>query len=95
MPAAPTPSRTPSTAVVVTPDVRNFFTEAEITGQGGFQSLCRLLAERLARTSVLRLDRDEFVRVARYANNYGDGGFQTRLRRILASWVAQHAKEIV
>lgn len=76
--------------VVVTPDVRAFFVESTIKGQGGFQSLCRQLAERLRRSKVLRLTPDELGRIARYATDYGDGGFQQRFRKIVCSWVVQH-----
>lgn len=81
--------------VVVTPDVRAFFTESTIRGQGGFQSLCRQLAERLRKSSVLKLTPEELHRLARYATDYGDGGFQLRFRKIVCSWVVQHLLDTV
>lgn len=89
------PTRSPRISVVVTPDVRQFFTASAVNGQGGFQSLCRTLHDRLAATNILRLDSSEFGRIVRYANDYGDGGFQTRLRRIIASWVAQNFSSLI
>lgn len=81
--------------VVVTPDVRQFFTESAINGQGGFQSLCRLVAGRLERSPVLHLTPEELARIARYATTYGDGGFQQRFRKIVCSWVVQHADALI
>lgn len=81
--------------VVVTQDVRSFFTDATISGQGGFQSLCRSLAARLKTSKVLKLTPEELVRIARYASDYGDGGYQQRLRKIVCAWVVQHQDIIV
>jgi hypothetical protein len=77
--------------VVVTPDVRQFFIEAVINGQGGFQSFSRNIAARLRTTKVLKLTPDELRRLTRYAIDYGEGGYQSRFRKIVCSWVAQHA----
>lgn len=76
--------------VVVTPEVRDFFTSAIINGQGGFQRLVRMLADRLAADKSLHLSPEEFTRIVRYATEYGDGGYQLRLRKIVTSWVAQN-----
>jgi hypothetical protein len=54
-----------------------------ISGEGGYQSLLRALQGRLDRTSgALRLERDELDRIRRYAFEYGQGGWEDRLRRI-------------
>src|SRR5262245_36552547 len=73
--------------VIVSDDVKAFFDSAIVTGHGGFQSLGRLLKERLANTHLLRLNEQEFRRVVRCATHYGDGGFQGRLRKIVVQWV--------
>lgn len=83
-------SDTPVIRIVVPTDVRRFFVDAVITGQGGYQSLCRMLAERLQTSAVLKLDRTEFVRVLHYATDYGDGGFQSRLRKMVVAWMSQN-----
>lgn len=76
---------------IVVPDaLREFFLGANLMGQGGFQSLGRMLAERLRITPVLRLDEAEFRRVVRYANHYGEGGFQAKLRQLIALWTEQN-----
>lgn len=76
--------------IAVPRDVRDFFVDIEVTGHGGFQSLCRSLQARLRQSSMLHLDATEFSRIARYSAVYGDGGFQSRLRKIVASWVHQN-----
>lgn len=81
--------------IVVTPDIRQFFTEAQINGQGGFQSLCRGIAARLKTSKVLKLTPEELLRIARYATDYGEGGYQQRLRKIVCSWVVQHADTVL
>jgi hypothetical protein len=85
------PSDTLAAFDVVVPDsVRDFFLTTEVMGNGGFQSLCRMLSARLQTTSVLRLDAAEFKRIVRYANHYGEGGFQSRLRRLASEWIEQN-----
>lgn len=86
--------------IVVTPDVREFFMDQMThagfqSGQGGFQALGRMLAARMTASRVLRLSPEEFKRLVRYANDYGDGGVQQRLRKIIVSWVTQHMDQLV
>lgn len=81
--------------VVVTSEVREFFTEVIINGNGGFQRLVRMLAERLETSAVLNLSPEEFQRIVRYATEYGDGGYQLRLRKIVCSWVAQNIDQVI
>lgn len=87
--------RNRTVTVAVTPNIRHAFEGTEIRGEGGFQSLCRQLAERVEEEAVLRFDPDEFKRVVKYATTYGEGGFQTRLRIIVSQFVAQHFNELV
>lgn len=84
-----------SFVIVVTPEVREFFTTAVVNGQGGFQRLVRKLAEQLTDSKTLRLSPEEFQRIVRYATEYGDGGYQLRLRKIVVSWVAQNLDTLV
>lgn len=81
--------------VVVTRDVQEFFKDAQINGHGGFQSLCRGIAERMGRGRVLKLEPNEFRRIVRYASDYGEGGFQQRLRKIVTQWVNQNLDTLV
>jgi hypothetical protein len=81
--------------IVVDRDVRAFFADASIKGHGGFQSLSRTLSTQLRKSTILKLTADEFGRVVRYANSYGNGGFQTRLRAIVAAWVHQNLNTVV
>lgn len=84
-------SRRGHTFTVVVPNsVRDFFLTTQVMGQGGFQSLCRMLSERLRTTPVLHLDEAEFRRIVRYANHYGEGGFQVKLRRLISEWTEQN-----
>lgn len=82
--------------IVVSPDIRAFFTEREVvTGHGGFQTLSRMLSQKLENTTRLQLTTEEFHRVVRYATLYGDGGFQQRLRKIVTLWVSQQFSTLV
>lgn len=80
--------------ITVPREVRHYFRHTEIHGQGGFQSLCRQLGTRLTDTPVLTLQADEFRRIVRYAT-YGDGGFQSRLRRLIAQWVSTNLSSLL
>ncbi len=53
-----------------------------LRGQGGYQSLLARLQSNMNGTR-LRLTRDDCERVVRYATQYGQGGFQERLRSIV------------
>lgn len=81
--------------LVVSPEIREFFLSQVVEGHGGFQSLCRTVAERLQSTSRLTLTPDEFRRVVKYATLYGDGGFQQKFRKVTAQWVNQHFDDLV
>jgi hypothetical protein len=55
------------------------------TGSGGFQSLLKKLRERYnPLTKELALDDDDIERINRYANGYGNGGWEERLKKIFA-----------
>jgi hypothetical protein len=81
--------------IVVSQDVRTFFEEVSVNGHGGFQGLARALQEQLETSAVLHLTPDEFRRIVRYATDYGDGGYQQKFRKIVCSWVAQHADKLI
>ena len=82
--------------VAVTPAIRKLFRNAEIRGEGGFQTLCRDIATRVKTGGpILRLAPNEFKRICQYATAYGEGGFQQKLRLIVASWASQHVDELV
>lgn len=80
-------------SIAVTPSVRSAFAHLDIHGKGGFQSLMRGVAEKVTSAgSVVKFSADEFDRIARYATTYGEGGFQQKLRMLLALWTAQNLK---
>jgi hypothetical protein len=81
--------------VVVSDDVREFFARTVIRSTGGFQSLCRILKDQLSRGAVLHMDEQVFRRVIRYAEHYGDGGFQSRMRKIAVQWLDQNFNRVV
>lgn len=76
--------------VVVSEDIQQFFSSAVINGTGGFQSLCRVLKDQLVKDNTLYMDEALFRRVVRCAEHYGDGGFQTRMRKIAIQWLDQN-----
>ena len=76
--------------VVVSSDIVGFFQSAVINGTGGFQSLGRQLKSQLMVENTLRMDEQLFRRVVRCAEHYGDGGFQTKLKKIVVQWVDQN-----
>lgn len=82
------------TEIALPTPVRRRFLATNVQGQGGFQSFVRQLQERAKRTSTLVLSKDEFQRLTRYCAHYGNGGWQSELRIILANWVAQHYEKI-
>ncbi len=54
-----------------------------ISGTGGFQNLLRRLGTRVDRgTGQLRLSALDLERIPRYAFDYGNGGWENRLRDI-------------
>lgn len=81
-------------AVVVSPDIRAFFQSAVINGTGGFQSLGRHLKDQLMVGDTLQMDEQLFRRVVRCAEHYGDGGFQTKLKKICVQWLDQNFSKI-
>lgn len=83
-----------TTSIHVTPEVRSLFADLVIQGQGGFQRFCRKIAERLTASSTLRLSDEELRQLSKYATHYGEGGFQRRLRLLLALWVDQHLNQL-
>ncbi|MFQ6060546.1 MAG: hypothetical protein ACE5KV_04495 [Thermoplasmata archaeon] len=61
-----------------------------VEGQGGFQSLLRTIQSRLSQPTLEGLEErafylsyDEMERLQRYSEQYGEGGFQQRLRVLL------------
>jgi hypothetical protein len=52
------------------------------TGQGGFQSLLRRLQSQIAQNQLVLSEADA-ERLVRYATQYGGGGFQGRLARVV------------
>lgn len=77
--------------VVVSKDLREFFTSAaDAGGHGGWQSLMRRLRRDLEHSDTLTLTSVDLKRLVRYAGNYGSGGYQRRLRQLLQLWADQH-----
>ena len=54
-----------------------------VNGQGGMQSLLRGLRRGLSENGVLSVTPDQIERIVRYAQSYGEGGFQSRFQGIL------------
>lgn len=54
-----------------------------VNGSGGFQSLLREIQRRLDDGTVLVLDASLVERIARYVEQYVEGGFQGRLEYVL------------
>jgi len=54
-----------------------------VEGQGGMQSYLRGLLPRIQPDGSLALSIDEAERIRKYAEDYGEGGFQERYRIIL------------
>jgi hypothetical protein len=87
--------RTGQFTVVVSDDIKDFFNRTAIEGTGGFQSLGRSLKTQLEHGNTLYMDEALFRRVVRYAEHYGDGGFQTRMRKIAIQWLDQNFNKVV
>jgi hypothetical protein len=81
--------------VVVSADVVAFFQSAVISGTGGFQSLGRQLKDQLMVGNTLHMNEQLFRRVIRCAEHYGDGGFQTKLKKICVQWLDQNINKVV
>lgn len=81
--------------VAVTPNLYAAFDGLSIHGQGGFQSLIRMVSERITTQKIAKFSPDEFERIAKYATSYGEGGFQQRLRLLVSQWTAQHFNTLV
>jgi len=58
--------------------------EQPVLGEGGFQTLFRELQAQIEE-DVLRITDEQISRARRYADDYGAGGFQQRLREILTA----------
>ena len=50
-----------------------------VIGQGGMQSLLRILQSKLTPENTIELTLEEIEKILRYGLNYGQGGFQDRL----------------
>jgi hypothetical protein len=59
-----------------------------VNGSGGFQSLLRALQKQISGTNTLVLTPDLVAKIARYVQNYGQGGFQGRLDTVLTELTA-------
>jgi len=82
-------------SVAVTPKLVEAFTGLHVQGKGGFQRLMREVAERVTTAEgVAQFTPEEFMRVAKYATSYGEGGFQHRLRLLVTQWVVQHPDRV-
>ena len=67
--------------VKLTPD-QVYFLNRRLGGQGGYQSLLARLQSNM-NGNLLRLTQDDCEKMVRYATQYGQGGFQERLRSIV------------
>ena len=64
-------------------ELNRLFDPAGTRGQGGFQSLLESLQARTERTTgALKLTDDDLERISRYAFDYGNGGWENRLKVI-------------
>jgi hypothetical protein len=58
----------------------------QVSGTGGFQSLLRRLKAKVNRqTGQLTLTAGDLEKIPRYAFDYGNGGWESRLRDIFGS----------
>ena len=73
-------------AIEITMAVRDAL-DQPIIGEGGFQDLLRELSGQVE-DSVLRVTDEQIARIHRYAESYGEGGYQERLRTIRDAIVA-------
>lgn len=82
--------------VAVTPNLKAAFDDVQIKGQGGFQALIREVSKRITESQgVVRFTPDEFRRVSKYATTYGEGGYQMRLRLLVAQFVNQNFNTLI
>lgn len=68
--------------ITLTPDERACIIGP--VGPGGHQGLHRKLHGQLENSQTLLLTDEEFGKLIRYMTQYGNGGFQARLRRAFA-----------
>lgn len=68
--------------VITLTDDEMEYLEKPVSGQGGFQSLLRRIQSQIA-GNKLSLSVSDGERLLRYARDYGGGGFQARLGRIV------------
>jgi hypothetical protein len=82
--------------VAVTPKLVEAFRGIRVEGKGGFQRLMREVADRITTADgVAQFTPEEFMRVAKYAVSYGEGGFQHKLRLLVTQWVVQHPDRVL
>jgi hypothetical protein len=90
------PAPAPTVTIIVTPVLRHLFDTEEIRGNGGFQRLCRSVKAQLqSGTPTITFSAIEFKRVLQYATHYGEGGYQSRLRTLVAHWAAQNSDTLL
>lgn len=66
-------------------ELARLFDPAGTRGQGGFQTLLASLQARTDRnTGALTLTHEDLERISRYAFDYGNGGWEDRLKDIFA-----------
>ena len=73
----------------VTPAMREVL-QRSVRGEGGFQDFLRDIGER-AKAPTLTLSDEEIEKVERYAQDYGQGGFQDRLETLVGA-INKHCK---
>jgi hypothetical protein len=59
-------------------------TETTVAGSGGLQTLQRKLKEQLSQGNSVTFDNAGLGQLIRYMTRYGDGSFESRLRRAFA-----------
>lgn len=70
--------------IQLTKDEVDIYANKPINGRGGFQTLLKRIAKGLRKsTKSLIISMDDLEKIARYAKNYGQGGFQNRLEPLL------------
>lgn len=70
----------------ITCDLASEIRSYSVVGAGGFQSLINDIKSRVIYDDVCYIDIDDALwdRINRYVNEYGDGGFQRLLDRLLS-----------
>lgn len=68
--------------IVLTPALIQIL-KRPVEGQGGLQSLLRRLNRNLAPDGSLNLTDTDVERIRRYASEYGQGGFEDRLKPLV------------